>query len=186
MITTSDFRTGLTIIFDNNLYQILDFLHVKTARGGGFVRTKLRNLRTGANIDHTFNAGIKVKRAQIDRTEMQYLYISGTMHVFMNNETYEQMEIDESLIKDELKYIVEGMTVEILLFEGSEILGINLPDNVILTVAETMPGVKGDTKTNASKDAIMNSGLLVKVPLFIEEGEKLIISTANGSYVSRK
>lgn len=186
MIQTSDFRNGMTIIYEDNIYQIIDFLHVKSARGGAIVKTKLKNLRTGSNIEHTFNSGVKVKRAQIDRTNMQYLYIDGTMHVFMNNDTYEQMEIFEDIIKEELKYLVEGMTVEINLFQGNEVLGINLPANVVLTVNETVPGVKGDTKTNASKDAIMNSGLLVKVPLFIEEGERIVVSTVDGSYVSRE
>lgn len=186
MISTSDFKTGLTIIYKDNIYQIQDFLHVKQARGGGSVKTKLRNLRTGSNIDKTFNSNVKFKHAQIDRNDMQYLYADGTMHVFMNQDTYEQIEIPEELIKEELNYLVEGMSAEVMLFEGREVLGINLPDNVVLEVEKTMPGVKGDTKTNASKDATMNSGLLVKVPLFINEGEKLLISTHDGSYVSRK
>lgn len=186
MITTNEFRNNMTIIYDNNIYQIIEFLHVKPARGGAFVRTKLRNLRSGAIIDHTFNAGIKVKRAQIDRYPMQYLYANGDLHVFMNTETYEQLEISESQIKHELNYIYEGMTVEIMLFEGSEVLGINLPDNVVLKVAETEPGVRGDTKTNAMKDATLETGLLVKVPLFIEKGEKIVVSTHDATYVSRE
>lgn len=185
MITTSEFRNGTTIVYENNIYQIIDFLHVKSARGGAIVKTKLRNLRTGAIIENTFNSGLKVKRAQIDRIKMQYLYASGTTHVFMNENTYEQIEINEDQIIEQLKYIVENDVVEIL-FYISEIIGVNLPDNVVLTVKETMPGVKGDTKTNASKDAIMDSGLLVKVPLFIEEGERIIVSTHDASYVSRE
>lgn len=185
MITTSEFRTGTTIVYENNIYQVMEFLHVKSARGGAIVKTKLRNLRTGAIVENTFNSGVKVQKAQIDRIKMQYLYASGTMHVFMNNNTYEQIEVNQEQITEELNYIVENDFVEIM-FYNSEIIGVNLPDNVVLTVKETMPGVKGDTKTNASKDAIMDSGLLVKVPLFIEEGERLIISTHDGSYVSRE
>lgn len=185
MISTNEFKTGATIVYENNIYQILDFLHVKSARGGAIVKTKLRNLRTGAIVENNFNSGVKFHRAQIDRINMQYLYASGTMHVFMNNNTYEQVEINEDFIKDELSFIVENDTVEIMFYE-SEILGVNLPDNVVLTVKETVPGVKGDTKTNATKDAVMDTGLLVKVPLFIEEGERLVISTNDGSYVSRE
>ena len=185
MISTSDFKTNSTIVIDNNIFQVMEFLHVKPARGGAFVRTKLRNLRTGAIIEQTFNAGTKFPRAQIDRKNMQYLYANGPTHVFMNDETFEQVEINEDQIKNELNYIVETDVVEIM-FYGTEIIGVNLPDNVVLTVKETVPGVKGDTKTNATKDAIMDTGLLVKVPLFIEEGERIVVSTHDGSYVSRE
>lgn len=185
MITTSDFKTGLTILYDGNIYQIIEFLHVKPGKGSAFVRTKLRNLRSGAVIDNTFNAGVKVEKAQIDHVKMQYIYASGDMHVFMNNETYEQLEIPAAQIEHELKFIFEGMNVEVNFYDGKEILGVSIPDKVVLEIVETVPGVKGDTKTNASKDAIMQTGLLVKVPLFIEQGEKIIVSTQDGSYVSR-
>lgn len=186
MVSTNEFKTNMTIEFDGNIYQVIEFLHVKPGKGSAFVRSKLRNLRTGSIIDHTFNAGVKVKKALINREKMQYLYANGTMHVFMNNETYEQIELVEENIKEQLKYIFEGMVVEVLIFNGNEVLGINLPDNVTLTVAETVPGVKGDTKTNASKDATLETGLLVKVPLFIEQGERIVVSTYDGSYVSRE
>lgn len=185
MISTSDFKTGLTILYDGNIYQIIEFMHVKPGKGSAFVRTKLRNLRTGAVIDNTFNAGVKMDKAQIDRIQMQYIYADGDMHVFMNTETYEQIEIPESQIENELKFIFEGMNVDVNFYDGKEILGVSLPDKVVLTIVETVPGVKGDTKTNASKDAIMQTGLLVKVPMFIEEGEKIIVSTQDGSYYSR-
>jgi elongation factor P len=185
MISTSDFKTGLTILYDGNIYQIIEFMHVKPGKGSAFVRTKLRNLRTGAVIDNTFNAGVKMDKAQIDRIQMQYIYANGDMHVFMNTETYEQIEIPESQIEQELKFIYEGMNVDVNFYDGKEILGVSLPDKVVLTIVETVPGVKGDTKTNASKDAIMQTGLLVKVPMFIEEGEKIIVSTHDGSYYSR-
>ncbi len=185
MISTNDFKTGQTILHEGNIYSVIEFMHVKPGKGGAFVRTKLRNLRTGSVTDYTFNAGTKVERAQIDKNMMQYLYIDGDKHVFMNSETYEQIEIPQAQIEYELKYIFEGMSVEVMFYNNTEILGVSLPDKVVLEVKETVPGVKGDTKTNALKDAIMQTGLLVKVPMFIEEGEKLIVNTNDGSYVSR-
>lgn len=186
MISTSDFKTGLTISFDGNIYQIIDFMHVKPGKGAAFVRSKLRNLRTGSVIDHTFSASEKMDRAQIDKTRMQYLYSSGETHVFMNMETYEQIELNASQIEQESKYIFEGMLVDLMFYNEVEVLGVILPDKVTLEVVETVPGVKGDTKTNALKDAIMQTGLLVKVPMFIEQGEKIIVSTQDGSYISRE
>ncbi len=186
MISTNEFKTGQTIAFDGNIFQVIEFMHVKPGKGSAFVRTKLRNLRTGAVIDYTFNAGTKVERAQIDKISMQYLYADGDRHIFMNNDTYEQIEIPEFQIENELKYIYESMSVDVMFYDGKEILGVNLPDKVALEVTETVPGVKGDTKTNALKDAIMQTGLLVKVPMFIEEGERIIVNTNDGSYVSRE
>ncbi|MBN2268820.1 MAG: elongation factor P [Acholeplasmataceae bacterium] len=185
MISTNDFKTGQTIVHEGNIYLVIEFMHVKPGKGGAFVRTKLRNLRTGSVTDYTFNAGTKVERAQIDKIMMQYLYVNGDQHVFMNTESYEQIEIPGTQIEYELKYIFEGMSVEVMFFDGKEILGVSLPDKVVLEVKETVPGVKGDTKTNALKDAIMQTGLLVKVPMFIEEGERIIVNTNDGQYVSR-
>ena len=185
MISTNDFKTGQTIVHEGNIYSVIEFMHVKPGKGGAFVRTKLRNLRSGAVIDYTFNAGTKVERAQIDKHMMQYLYADGEKHVFMNNESYEQIEIPAVQIEYELKYITEGMSVEVMFYNNIEILGVSLPDKIVMEVKETVPGVKGDTKTNAMKDAIMQTGLLVKVPMFIEEGEKIIVNTTDGSYVSR-
>jgi elongation factor P len=186
MISTNEFKTGQTIAFDGNIFQVIEFMHVKPGKGSAFVRTKLRNLRSGAVIDYTFNAGTKVERAQIDKTSMQYLYANGDRHVFMNNETYEQIEIPEFQIEHELKFIYDSMSVDVMFYDGREILGVNLPDKVVLEVVDTMPAVKGDTKTNALKDATMQTGLLVKVPMFITIGERLIINTNDGSYVSRE
>jgi elongation factor P len=185
MISTSDFKTGLTISFNGNIFQIIEFMHVKPGKGAAFVRSKLRNLRTGSVIDYTFNASEKVDKAQIDKTRMQYLYSSGDMHVFMNSETYEQIELTQAQIAYESKFIYEGMEVDVMFYNEVEVLGVLLPDKVTLEVVETVPGVKGDTKTNALKDAIVQTGLLVKVPMFIEQGEKIIVSTQDGSYVSR-
>ena len=186
MISTNEFKTGQTIIYEGNIYQVIEFQHVKPGKGAAFVRTKLRNLRSGSVTDYSFNAGEKVERAQIDKTPMQYLYASGDNHVFMNMESYEQIEIARDQISNELNYIYEGMEVNINFF-GTEILGLTLPDKVVLEVVKTVSGVKGDnTKTNSLKDAIMQTGLLVKVPMFIAEGERIIVSTYDGSYVSRE
>ncbi len=185
MVSTNDFKNGMAIIMDNNIMQIMEFMHVKPGKGSAFVRTKLKNLRTGAIIDHTFNAGVKFPKAMIDKVEMLFSYIDGENYVFMDNETYEQLEIPTTNLKNEMKYLVEGTTAIIVSHKG-EVLGVILDDKVVLEVTKTDPAVKGDTKTNALKDAIMETGLLVKVPMFIEEGEKLIISTQTGEYVSRE
>ncbi|VEU82567.1 elongation factor P [Acholeplasma hippikon] len=184
MISTSDFKTGLTIEMDGNIYVILDFLHSKSARSAAVINTKLKNLRTGGVIEYTFKSGEKVERAQIDKTPMQYLYASGDMHTFMNMETYEQIEVPASQIEHELNFLYEGLEVEIMFF-GQEIIGVNLPEKLVLEVKETVPGVKGDSKTNAMKDAWLPSGYLIKVPMFIEAGEKIIVNTTEGTYVSR-
>ena len=185
MITTADFRNGQTISFDGNIYQIIEFMHVKPGKGAAFVRSKLRNLRTGAVIDYTFTAGEKVERAQIDRVPTQFLYASGDQFVFMNMETFEQVELNASQIEFESKFLIEGLDVSLMLYNGSEVLGLILPEKISLEVTETEPAVRGDTKTSAMKDAIVETGLLVKVPLFVEQGEKIIVSTQDGSYVSR-
>ncbi|ABX81491.1 elongation factor P [Acholeplasma laidlawii] len=184
MVSTSDFKTGLTIEVDGQIYVILDFLHSKTARSGALINTRLRNLRTKNIQEITFKSGDKVERAIIDRIKMQYLYASGDTHVFMNMETYEQIEVDKSQIEYELNFLYESLEVEIN-FYGTEIIGVNLPEKLVLEVKETVPGVKGDTKTNAMKDAYLASGYLVKVPMFIETGEKIIVNTTEGTYVSR-
>jgi elongation factor P len=185
MISTNDFKTGQTILHEGNIFQVIEFLHVKPGKGSAFVRTKLRNLRSGAVIDYTFNAGTKIERAQIDKNSMQYLYADGSNHVFMNTETYEQIEIPGAQIQRELNYIYEGMTVEVMFYNNVEILGVSLPDKVALLLIQADPAVKGDTKTNAMKDATLQTGMVIKVPMFIEEGEKIIVNTVDGTYVSR-
>lgn len=185
MVSTNEIKNGMAIEFEGNLYQILDFLHVKPGKGGAFVRTKLKNLRTGATIDYTFNADVKVKRAQIDKKMMSYLYNDGTSAVFMDPESYDQIEIPNNQLKYELNFMVEGREFEIISYEG-EILGLNLPDKVTLELIECDPAVKGDTKTNALKDARVQTGLLVKVPLFVENGQKIIIDTRTCAYDGRE
>lgn len=175
----------MTIQFDGNIYQVLEFQHVKPGKGPAFVRSKLKNLRTGAIIDHTFNAGIKVEQAHIDKNKMQYLYANGESRVFMNMENYEQVEINESQIKDEIKYLKEGMECDIM-FYGTEMLGVDLPEKLEVEVTRTEPGVKGNTTSTAMKDAEVETGYTLKVPMFIEQGETIIINTKTGKYISRK
>lgn len=184
MISVNDFRTGLTIEVDGDIWRVLDFQHVKPGKGAAFVRSKLRNLRTGAIQEKTFRAGEKVAKAQIDNRKMQYLYASGDQHVFMDNETYEQIELPSSTIQHELKFLKENMEVHILLYQG-ETIGVELPNTVELTVVSTEPGIKGDTASGGSKPATLETGLVVQVPFFVNEGDRLIINTSDGSYVSR-
>lgn len=184
MISVNDFRTGLTISVDNALWQVMDFQHVKPGKGAAFVRSKLRNLRTGSVQEKTFRAGEKVEKAHIENRRMQYLYASGESHVFMDNETYEQIELGENQIERELKFLKENMGVSIMTYQD-EVLGVELPNTVELTVSETEPGIKGDTASNVTKPATLETGLVVQVPIFINEGEMLIINTGEGKYVSR-
>ena len=185
MISVNDFKTGTTIEYEDNIWQVMEFQHVKPGKGAAFVRSKLRNLRNGNIQDKTFRAGEKVKRAHIDRNKMQYLYASGDMHAFMDMNSYEQIELQASQIEYELKFIKENMSVDIVMFEG-EVLGLDLPKNVELEVTETEPGLKGDTVSGGTKSATLETGLVVQVPLFINQGDVLVISTVDGKYVSRK
>ncbi|MGM9968146.1 MULTISPECIES: elongation factor P [unclassified Rummeliibacillus] len=184
MISVNDFKTGLTILVDGNLFRVIEFQHVKPGKGAAFVRSKLRNLRNGNVAEKTFRAGEKVEKAQIDTRKMQYLYASGDSYAFMDMESYEQIELTKEQLEYELQFLLENMEVFIMMFEG-EILGIDLPNTVELTVAETEPGIKGDTATGGSKPATLETGLVVNVPFFVNEGDKLVINTSDGSYVSR-
>lgn len=183
-ISINDIKNGMTIIVDGKLCMIEDFQHVKPGKGSAFMRMKLRNLRTGALVENTYNTNITVERARVDRLPMSYLYANGDEYVFMNNETYDQMEISADKLKDQLKFLKEGMEVQIVTYEG-EILGINLPDKVEYEVTETTDAVKGNTSNNAQKDATIETGYVVKVPLFIQQGEKILITTADGKYAGR-
>lgn len=184
MISVNEFRTGLTIEVDNHLWQVVEFQHVKPGKGAAFVRSKLRNLRNGNIQEKTFRAGEKVSRAHIEHKTMQYLYASGDTHSFMDTTTYEQIEMQTNQIEHELNYIKESMEVSLITYEG-EILGVDLPNNVELEVTETEPGLKGDTVSGGSKSATLETGLTVQVPLFINQGDVLVISTADGKYISR-
>lgn len=184
MISVNDFRTGLTIEVDGGIWRVLDFQHVKPGKGAAFVRSKLRNLRTGAIQEKTFRAGEKVARAQIDNRRMQYLYANGDQHVFMDQESYDQIELSAAAIDYELKFLKENMEVHIMLYQG-ETLGVELPNTVELEVTETEPGIKGDTASGGTKPATLETGLTVQVPFFVNQGDRLIINTTDGSYVSR-
>lgn len=184
MISVNDFKTGLTIEVDNGIWRVMDFQHVKPGKGAAFVRSKLRNLRTGAIQEKTFRAGEKVAKAQIDNRKMQYLYANGDQHVFMDTESYNQIELSADAIEYELKFLKENMEVSIILYQ-SETLGVELPNTVVLEVTETEPGIKGDTASGGTKPAILETGLSVQVPFFVNQGDKLIVNTTDASYVSR-
>ncbi|GKW44379.1 elongation factor P [Planococcus sp. NCCP-2050] len=184
MISVNDFKTGVTIEVDGGIWRVMEFQHVKPGKGAAFVRSKLRNLRTGSVTEKTFRAGEKVAKAQIDNRKMQYLYANGDEHAFMDTETYDQIELNEKNIEYELKFLQENMEVQVIQFQG-EVLGVELPNTVVLEVAETDPGIKGDTASGGSKPAKLTTGLIVQVPFFINEGDHLIINTTDSSYVSR-
>lgn len=184
MISVNDFKTGLTIEVDNDLWQVLDFQHVKPGKGAAFVRSKLRNLRNGNIQEKTFRGGEKVGKAHIDNKKMQYLYASGNAHTFMDSNTYEQIDLQSDQIERELKFIKENMEVAVITY-GDEVLGVELPNNVELQVTETEPGIKGDTASGGTKSATLETGITVQVPFFINNGDVLVISTSEGKYVSR-
>lgn len=184
MISVNDFRTGLTIEVDNGIWQVMEFQHVKPGKGAAFVRSKLRNLRTGNIQEKTFRGGEKVAKAHIENRKMQYLYASGDTHTFMDNESYEQTELTSAQLEHELKFLLENMVVQIMTYQG-ETIGVELPNTVELEVTETEPGIKGDTASGGSKPATLETGLIVQVPFFINQGDKLIIDTRSGDYVSR-
>lgn len=184
MININDIKNGMTIIIEGNIYQILEFLHVKPGKGPAFVRIKLKNLRTGSTIEKTFNTNIKIEKAIVDKMPMQYLYGSADMYNFMNMETYEQIDLSKEQLGDDVKYLKEGLEVDVTFYK-SEVLGISLPEKISYTVKTTEPAVKGNTATNATKEAELENGLTVKVPLFINEGDIVTISTKDGKYDSR-
>jgi elongation factor P len=184
MISVNDFRTGLTIEVDGGIWRVLDFQHVKPGKGAAFVRSKLRNLRTGSIQEKTFRGGEKVAKAQIENRTMQYLYANGDSHVFMDTQSYEQTELPSSAIEYELKFLKENMNVSIQSYHH-ETIGVELPNTVELKVTETEPGIKGDTASGGTKPATLETGLTVQVPFFINEGDVLIINTVEAKYVSR-
>ena len=184
MVNANDIKNGMTIIFEDNLYIVLEFSHVKPGKGAAFVKTKLRNLRTGSIVEKTFNSSIKLEKAMITRQNMQYLYNSGEAFNFMNMETYEQIELAKDQIGEDAKFLKEGINVDITFYEG-EMLGISLPDKIEYVITHTEPAVKGNTTNNALKDAELENGLKVRVPLFIQEGETILVTTSDGKYDSR-
>ena len=184
MISVNDFRTGLTIEVDGEIFSVVEFQHVKPGKGAAFVRSKLKNLRNGNLVEKTFRAGENVNRAQIENREVQYLYNSGNEYVFMDNQSFDQFSLDRKQLEWEINFLKENMNVNIQFYQG-EIIGINLPNSVELKVVETEPGIRGNTATGATKNAKLETGLNVQVPLFINEGDVLLIDTREGKYISR-
>ena len=184
MINVNDFKTGMTIKYEGNLYTVIEFQHVKPGKGAAFVKTKLKNLRTGSTIEITFNSSVKVEPARIEKKPMQFLYSTGDDYTFMNMNDYSQIELNKSLLGDDVKFLKENLDVDIAFYEG-EMLGLYLPDKIEMVVTHTEPGVKGNTTSSAMKDAELETGYTIKVPLFVNEGESVIISTKDGKYVSR-
>ncbi|MGO4887116.1 elongation factor P [Anaerobacillus sp. MEB173] len=184
MVSVNDFKTGLTIEVDGGIWQVIEFQHVKPGKGAAFVRSKLRNLRTGAIQEKTFRAGEKVSKAHIENRRMQYLYETGGVYTFMDNESYEQLELQANQIEYELKFLKDNMIVQIMTYQG-ETLGVELPNTVELEVTETEPGIKGDTASGGTKPATLETGLTVQVPFFINQGDVLVIDTRTGHYISR-
>lgn len=184
MISTSDFKTGITFQYEDQLWIIIEFQHVKPGKGAAFVRTRIRNLRTKAVVDKTFRAGEKMEKAQIDKESMVYSYSMGDTYVFMNNETYEQLELDKSKLVDVVDFLIEGMDVQVTMFD-QEILGISVPEKVTLEVTIADPAVKGNTAQSATKQAVVETGYSLQVPLFVEVGDKIVINTTTGKYDTR-
>lgn len=184
MISSNDFRTGTTIEYDGQIWRVIEFMHVKPGKGAAFVRTKLKNIRTGAVREMTFRAGEKMPRARIENRQMQYLYNDGDNFTFMDSETFEQMIISRDMLEYELNFLKENMNCVVVLYDGQAI-GCDLPNTVELEVVETEPGIRGDTAQGGSKPAKLETGYSVQVPFFVNQGEKLIIDTRSGLYVSR-
>lgn len=184
LATTSDIRNGLVINYDGDLVKIIEFQHVKTARGGARVRTKFKNIRTGQVVDNTFRSGEKIDIVRLEAKEMQYLYKDGSSYIFMNNETYDQIPLSEEIFKEISQFIKESEVIKVLLHNEKPI-DVEIPIFVNLEVLTTEPGIKGDTVTGASKPAVLETGYTIQVPLFINEGDKIRIDTRTGSYCER-
>ncbi|RKY55191.1 MAG: elongation factor P [Candidatus Neomarinimicrobiota bacterium] len=184
MATTAEIRNGLIINYNGDLVKIIEFQHVKTARGGARVRTKFKNIRTGQVIDNTFRSGEKIEVVRLEAREMQYLYKDGPNYIFMNTETYEQIPLSEEIFKEVSQFVRENDVVKIL-FNDDTPIDIEIPIFVNLEVSNTEPGIKGDTVSGASKPAVLETGYTIQVPLFINEGDKIRIDTRTGSYCER-
>ena len=184
MISAGDFRNGVTIEFEGNIYQIIEFQHVKPGKGAAFVRTKLKNIKNGGVVEKSFRPTEKCEKAHIERKDMQYLYNDGDLYYFMDTETWEQIPINKSVLGDNFKFVKENMVCKVLSYKGN-VFGIEPPNFVELKVTKTDPGFKGDTATNATKPATLETGAEIKVPLFIDEGEVIQIDTRTGEYMGR-
>jgi elongation factor P len=184
-VSTNDLKRGMTLDLDGTLFQIIEFQHVKPGKGGAFVRTKLRNVRSGAVIERTFNAGVNVGLAIVERKEMQFLYRDGNDFVFMDSATYDQHAVPGAVVGDAANYLTEGSTA-IIAMHGGNAIGIELPASIVLRVTHTDPGVRGDRVSGALKAATLETGLVVQVPLFVEEGDLVKVDTRSGEYLTRE
>ena len=183
-ITTNDLKNGITLELDNGLFQVVEFQHVKPGKGGAFVRTKLRNVRTGNVFEKTFNAGIRVEQAVLEKKDMQFLYRDGDDYVFMDTVSYDQMTVAPVALGDAADYLVESMVAIIALHNG-EIVSVEIPASVELVVANTEPGVQGDRVSGARKPAELETGKTIQVPLFINVGDRVKVDTRSGDYITR-
>jgi elongation factor P len=183
-ITTNDLKNGITLQLDNGLFTVVDFQHVKPGKGGAFVRTTLKNARTGAVLERTFRAAERVEQAIVDKREMQFLYREGDEYVFMDTESYEQLHVAPSALGNAAGYLVESANAILAMYDG-EIIGVDIPASVELTVTETEPGIQGDRVSGARKPATLETGITVQVPLFVNTGDRVKVDTRSGEYLTR-
>ncbi len=183
-ISTNDLKNGISLLLDNGLFTVIEFQHVKPGKGGAFVRTELRNLRNGNVIEKTFNAGIRVEQAILDKRDMQFLYKDGDDFVFMDTETYDQMTVAPVALGDAADYLIESATAVMALF-GDEIVSVEIPASVELSIADTEPGLQGDRVSGARKPATLQTGKVIQVPLFVVIGDKVKVDTRSGDYITR-
>ena len=183
-VSTNDLKNGMTLELDGALFQVVEFQHVKPGKGGAFVRTKLRNVKTGSVVERTFNAGVKVGLAIVERRAMQYLYRDGEAFTFMDMDSYEQIPVAAEVVGEGASWLSEGSSAQVSMHQGTPI-AVELPASVALSITKTQPAVKGDTKTNAMKPAILETGAEIQVPMFVEEGERVKVDTRSGGYIER-
>lgn len=184
MATTNDLKNGLVIKLDNGLWQVVEFQHVKPGKGPAFVRTKLKNVLSGKIVDKTFNAGLKIETATVDRRDMQYLYHDGSDYIFMDTTTYEQIPVSETVVGDAKNFLLENQMAMVAQYEGS-VLFIELPASVVIEITYTEPGLQGDRSNAGTKPATVETGIEIQVPLFLEQGNKVKVDTRTGQYISR-
>jgi elongation factor P len=183
-ISTADLKNGMTLELDNGLFNVVEFQHVKPGKGGAFVRTKLRNVRSGAVLDRTFNAGVRLEQAILDKRDMSFLYKDGDDYVFMDTVSYDQIHVAPAALGDAANYLIEGAVANLALF-GGEIVAVELPAAVELTIAQTEPGIQGDRVSGARKPATLETGKVIQVPLFVNQGERVKVDTRTGEYITR-
>lgn len=184
MATSNDLKNGVVLKIDGQLWTVIDFQHVKPGKGGAFVRSKLKNVLSGKVVDRTFNAGVKVETASVDRREMQYLYRDGDSWVFMDNISFEQFPVPDSIVGDSSQYLLENQTVQVAIHEGNPII-VDLPASVEIMLTYTEPGLQGDRSSGGTKSATLETGAEIQVPLFIDSNTKVKVDTRDGSYLGR-